>query len=633
MSKVIANGFAVATTTTGHIAHVEPPGDPRKVAFKDPPVPLWNQVPSARIFSAYPGNTQFESGNIWVEGTLVGPKSDPMDTWPTPKGAINSWATSFESSGSKNVYVEKRRVYRFTDKTWQNEKNSLGKIDDAAGTAAAKAAFDQSVKDNAPVIDKDSKSGSDGKATGKDGKADGSEDKTKKGADNATSDKCELLSVVMVDDTKEIVNGFDKAGKRVLKDKRAMDGDPGGESGRIQVVMGSTLTLTAKTGKLCADHKPKWKMPEGGEQSGLEIKYTASRWGGTLGASTGSQNKIIAALLGGAKGGEGGAGAVFKLADAQPDAKVIVCETCGPKFNRKIEVFPSDVRSWSLEPKGFELFKEPLGSFLGGKLGVEGKIEVLAPAIKVEGGWGEEEDWQAAYALSCTGGGNVFKGTLTVKYTFFDAPFPAIKAAKLIVEAINWVYEKLKGGKLIDTYIKLTVELAVSFNVKVTGKKKYGGSLAWDSTSIELAGTITVTLAIGVGLLTNKDGDGLVSGEASGSFAASLKGAATWDSDGFSITPSVTIGPIMLNFKFQWNLLILIPNDAPQITTTGSWWSQIKQKVSNQAGSFLKDVLIKELDAGMKLICGFGLSGNYSYQIEVMKAETKEFAKFRPFSP
>ncbi len=152
-STVFANGNAVATSTTGHIAHVLPPGDMRMVPPVPTPTPFWNEVGSSKIYAGYPTKTMFQSGLVWVTGTKAGPMSTPVVTFPGQvSGGVDSYATSFEGSGSKNVVVEAKNVYCQTHLTWQNAMNSQGMINDAARAAAAKAAFDAEQAKNKPAI-------------------------------------------------------------------------------------------------------------------------------------------------------------------------------------------------------------------------------------------------------------------------------------------------------------------------------------------------------------------------------------------------------------------------------------------------------------------------------------------------
>lgn len=619
MSKVIANGLAVATSTTGHVAHVLPPGDIRLVTPPTPPVPtpLWNQVESKKIYTKFPTKTQFESGNIWVLGTQAGPLSDPTDGFLTPKGALNSWACGASFSGSPNVVVEAKKVFRFTDYTMQNQYNSLGMINDAAGAAAARAAFEESLKKNAPVVDADGSSGSGGKADGETGKGDGDGETETEPSNAPAPEECEVAEVKLTDKP----NVRTKITTKNAKGKSTQASGPrspapksaAADESVIQVLDGSEVTLEAKLGKtLCGADKNNhaeahWKLPDGSTKAGAKITWKANRKGAPNKAGGGAIPAALAKMADFVK--QGNLRDMIRGADVNPVENVIVCHACKGNKTRKILAFPADESDFEVELfPGVEIGKELVGK-LKNRLGLDGELKTLGLKISGAAAWTEQSDHTCEYAVVMRGSGDIIKGKLELRTNLLALPWPIppLKAALSVIEAINDVCEFFTNVRLVTTYFRITLELSVSMGRFVEGKKKYKEAWRVDVGG-DIKGDFTPTLALGVGAVENmKSGDAMVRAEVRTAFPMGYHGKLSAGVDAVRLQVSHTLyfGPIKFTLELSWNLLMLVPDGNPN-----TFWGKVTAKLTATG--------VKAAEATMRALTGYGLVGKKAWDIEAM---------------
>ncbi|HTJ82826.1 MAG TPA: hypothetical protein VL400_13990 [Polyangiaceae bacterium] len=640
-STVFANGNAVATSTTGHIAHVLPPGDFRMVPPVPTPTPLWNEVGSDKIYTAFPTKTQFQGGLVWVAGTQAGPLSTPTDGFPGQvSGAVNSFAVGQSGSGSKNVKVEARSVFCQTHLTWQNARNSQGMINDAAGAAAAKAAFEKEQAKNKPATGPDGGTGSKGGAKGDDGKGDKSDKpKTDPGTAPPAKDKCEVTAVLMTDEIDPLTTVKGKGKKIRLQNTEQKE-----KTAKIQVIDGSKVTLKATLGTaICDKHKVEWAGPNGFSGSGAEIVYktdnrTGAATGGAIGAGAGAgaglaTGGVGGAMLGGAAGkfigsilGKGVAqsGAVNALTYAfvKPQVDTVTCKACFGEFERVIEIFPKKHLTLKKEFEGLQVWGEGFQKMLKKNLFLEGELWVGGGEVSVDAGWAEEDDWKACFELKLAAGGTFVKGELRFKYSLIKVAgiIPAITPVSKALEAINYAYSLLvKGGKVFDVYLQLKLEGAITDELNFTAMKEYGGGWSYKETKFEIGGTFKATFSI-IAEAIRIDKETLFSAEGYASFELGIKGELKY-SDPPELGGSFSYGPVELGVKLKWNLLILLPKEDE--SKGGGLWTSIKRGAYNLYANTASAVT-SAAEWAIKKAINKGLKDEIGLKMEVFKKRTIE---------
>ncbi len=470
---VFANGECVATTASGHNAHSTEP-DVRLVNNKDP-APLKNYLETEFLAKDKSNITEFGGGKIWIEPTELGPPSKPVDTWPgkSNQGVKNGKITAQEGQGAKNVYVEGKKVLRHTDHTWQNNKNSQGIIDDAAGLDAYLKKKEQEV----PPLPPDGGSGGAGDGDGtstEDQNEEGEGEQGGEGEKDKDKEKdCEIEAVV------------------AKHEKRKQSGSGKDKRAKLEVVPeGATeIELEAEFKGTCKEH-PKWTASgKGWSAQGTEAKFPVDREHLHGFTTFGVWNNAFA---------------------AKAKTYVVTCTGHEGSYERQIDVYPPCEKEGAknaienLTPTIREIKEAIEKKFTAmlEKFDVRVEITTMKGSFQLEVAWKNSPSWK----VYCQGDVKleliIFEILLRKTYNLLTCPImpPAIS---LSISLINALWQKLNDTPLIEAgpYIQFTGNLGGSLDFQ----KTYYPSVGEPKWACYGKATGMVALDVGIGVFISKN--------------------------------------------------------------------------------------------------------------------------------
>ncbi len=594
-TTVFANGNAVATSTSDHVAHITAPD------FRYPPGTspaqaqgLWNEIDSTHIARAFPTKTEFGGGKIWTSPVEVGdpPKSMPMDGFLGVKngGLINSYSCAAPGEGSKNVFVEANKVLRFLDATEQNAKNSPGIINDQAGADAARKAFKPVIPETPEQIAAKAKSKSQGGAAGKDGKGDQSgQVAVAPPVTPPTAEQCTEWGVEM------------KEGARPQSDPDVKKPDA-----YIEVVgRDATISLRAMILKNCGKHAdwtgPGWSAT--GETAEFRVPAVTNQ---------------PATLKGPILGAIGTFTRVMSFADERPDEYRLTSSGCEKaNFNRLVRRFSLELPTAPQIQFGEQDLKKPAGGS-GGEVqygitlllnrffavGNSKTFKFLTGSIGVAYGWEEHPSAYYAYAKI------VPSGTLTLiqwenewRFPFenWTIPHPAVKAVQLAIEGINEVSLFLFDRRLISLYFFLRINLKVDTTLGGAIRKRYQGRWEWGGLTWSATGAFQGAVGISLDALAanpsmNRPVDQTPVFRARGEAQINLSvtGRKTAHEPP-QLGVQVSLKPLTLVLTVSWDLTVLLP--AANTNEKRSWWQRASDRLRRSIGeNLLKGGIEKSVD-------------------------------------
>lgn len=368
---VKVEGQIAATTTSSHIARTVGPDMRLK---GNQPVERKNWIETDHLSKDRTTNTKFDGGWVWKSDTLCGepPATHDMPADSLPGvlngGVVNSYAEAQPGQGAQTVYVEGQKVIRYDDKTFQNKRNSKGKIINAEELAAYLA---EPLKPDAPppkpkpvvaTTKTAPTAGNQGTAT-----PDGGKTGAGRGATQGTdpTKDCSIISVSM--------NG-----------NRVQQGDVKSQQpGWIWVLDSTTLVVTV-VGEKCCDKHPLVTFGDDKPQKGLTTSWNPSnvfRF-----AERAALNLLVP-----------GSGNL----PPRPVQTQLTVQSCKTQFNRSVMVMGRQNVAISIGGNGFD------GSALLKKIPLIGKkideAKFFEGSVEFALAWKEEDSWPGALTLTVTG--------------------------------------------------------------------------------------------------------------------------------------------------------------------------------------------------------------------------------------
>lgn len=535
-ANVSAEGEVVATTTSNHFAD-STTDDVRKVNHKDP-VPLFNWQCTDKLGDKKSEHTQFGGGWVWITPTLLGPPSEPQDTWEGTKngGKVNAEIKAKDGEGAAHVFVEKGHVLRHNDLTWQNAKNSEGIIHDE--DEHKKWLIEaQKRADEALGKGKKAKPKAKAKAKPKPQQTGGTQAPATTGTTNKKVEPCTIESA-SIKDPRGRESGVDPSG--------SYGPHTDANHGILEIVgtqqgwWGKSSPITCECDVKEPDGKhPTWESETGwsatGKEAKMEVPSSLLGFIGGTGSSFTGQNT---------RNDYGTTRAILALPQAIAGAYVppreikITVKACNNQFQRTLRVFSAKEFNFSLEFKeGREIFEKFCEKMKSWGLADESTLQITfgAGAIEVKAAWEvipeEEHSWRAHYGLSIAGKMELLNVMWKPRISILDLTIPGpIGAVQYAIKTVNRAYHLFHpgGGDPVNAYIGFILGLKIGIGPLIKAEKKW--EEGWECPKLGLGFDATATLGVyfRVEALNN-----LAYGEASASTTLGLSAELTTPANEF----------------------------------------------------------------------------------------------------